>query len=105
MQDHTILGEDIRFRGKLTFDDSVTINGTFKGTVVTGGSLTIGSGAEVEADIETGTLHLNGDLRGNVVATRRTALSSTSKMKGDIRSPELEVEPGAKFTGSCIMDQ
>lgn len=104
MQDHTILGEDIRFRGKLTFDDAVTINGSFRGTVLTGGSLTIGDTAEVEADIETGTLNLNGSLRGNVTATRRASLSSHSRMKGDIRAPELEVEPGAKFTGSCIMD-
>ena len=104
MQDHTVLGEDIRFRGKITFDDSLTINGHFRGTVVTGGNLSIGSGADVEADIEAGSLELNGQLKGNVLASRRCALRGSSRMKGDIRTPELEVQPGARFTGSCIMD-
>lgn len=103
-EQETVLGEDIKFRGKLEFDQRLRVNGHFKGTIQTGGDLSIGSRARVEADVQTGVLNLEGDLTGNVVATRKVSLRKNCQLRGDVRTPDMEMESGSRFTGSCIMD-
>ncbi|MCB1166751.1 MAG: polymer-forming cytoskeletal protein [Leptospiraceae bacterium] len=103
-EQETVLGEDIKFRGKLEFDHQLRVNGQFKGTIHSGGDLSIGSRARVEADIQTGVLVLEGELTGNVVASRKASLRRNCHLRGDLRAPDLEVESGSRFTGSCIMD-
>ncbi|MBU44955.1 MAG: cell division protein [Spirochaetaceae bacterium] len=103
-EQETVLGEDIKFRGKLEFDQRLRVNGQFKGTINSGGDLSIGSRARVEADVQTGVLVLEGELTGNVVATRKVSLRKNCQLRGDVKSPDLEVESGSRFTGSCIMD-
>ncbi len=100
----TILGDDIVFRGKLQFNNRLRINGKFKGQITTGGDLIIGSSAEVEADIEAGSVTLQGRLKGNVVAYRRVELLNQSRLSGDLKTPELQIETGSRFSGSCIME-
>ena len=103
-EQETVLGEDIKFRGKLEFDQRLRVNGQFKGTINSGDDLSIGSRARVEADVQTGVLVLEGELTGNVVATRKVSLRKNCQLRGDVKSPDLEVESGSRFTGSCIMD-
>ena len=100
----TILSEDIKFRGNLKFDHTLRINGSFQGTIQSTGELLIGSQGKVEADIKTATMQLEGNLTGNVIASKLISLKRTAKMHGDLRCEQLEIETGAKFTGSCIMD-
>lgn len=104
MQLATTLSEDIRFRGNLKFDHTLRINGSFQGTIQSTGELIIGADGKVEADIKTESMQLEGDLTGNVIAGKRISLRRTARMHGDLRCQELEIEAGAKFTGSCIMD-
>lgn len=100
----TILGSDIVFRGKLNFKNRLQINGKFKGQISTGGHLIIGSSAEVEADISAETVTIQGKLRGNINASRRIDLLKNANLRGDMKTPDLQVESGARFSGSCIME-
>lgn len=104
MQLTTILSEDINFRGNLRFDSLLIIQGSFQGTIQSTGELIIGVDGKVEADIKTETMQLEGKLTGNVIASKRISLRRSAQMHGDLRCQELEVETGAKFTGSCLMD-
>lgn len=100
----TVLGDDISFRGKLSFKKTLQINGRFKGFISTGGHLIIGSGAKVDADIEAGDVSVHGELHGNVSAQKRIDLAKTARLRGDVRTPDLSIEPGSKFNGNCIMN-
>ncbi len=100
----TILGDDIVFRGKLQFKTSLKINGNFKGTVSSAGHLVIGPGAKVEADVEAGYISIEGTLRGNILAKHRIDIIKNARMQGDMKTPELQIQPGSRFTGNCIMD-
>lgn len=100
----TILGEDIVFRGKLQFNKGLQINGKFKGQISTGGTLIIGQSARVEADIEAGSLQVLGKLEGNIVAQKRVDLLKSGSLRGDIHTPDLNIESGSRFSGNCIMD-
>ena len=100
----TILGEDIKFRGNLSFKKNLQIDGSIKGVIKTGGNLIIGSSGNVEADIETGTLTVHGNLRGNIVATKKIDIMKNSRLVGDIKTPDLQIQSGARFNGSSIME-
>ncbi|PJZ70334.1 cell division protein [Leptospira perolatii] len=99
----TVIGEDIQFRGKLTFNNALKIKGAFKGTIETTGTLIVGETGQVEADIETGVIVVEGDLKGNINAAEKISVRKTGKLVGDVRTPDLEIESGAKFSGNSIM--
>ncbi|HMU84198.1 MAG TPA: polymer-forming cytoskeletal protein [Leptospiraceae bacterium] len=105
MQDiDTVLGDDIQFRGRLQFKRNLKINGAFRGKIQTGGQLIVGSGAKVEADVEASHITVEGELRGNLQASKSLEIKRNAQVSGDIRTPDLHVESGSRFTGSCIMD-
>jgi cytoskeletal protein CcmA (bactofilin family) len=100
----TVLGEDIKFRGKLQFRESLQINGKFQGKIDTEGHLVIGPTAQVIADVEAATVTIQGDLQGNIVARQKIDLMNKARLAGDIRTPDLEIQSGSRFSGNCIMD-
>ncbi|WCL48185.1 bactofilin family protein [Leptospira sp. GIMC2001] len=99
----TVIGEDISFRGSLVYSNTLKINGNFKGTIQSSGTLIIGSSGDVEADLDVGTLVVEGKLKGNVDAKDKIELKKPSELIGDIKSPMLEVENGSRFLGNCSM--
>lgn len=99
-----MLSGDIKFRGKLYFRDSLHVNGRIKGQIETPGHLIIGPEGEIEADIEAGSVLIEGYAKGNIVASERVDLKKTARLVGDIRTPILSAEAGSKFRGSCLMD-
>ena len=103
-QTHTILGPESSFDGKLTFQGSVRIDGKFQGEIYTEDVLVVGEPAEVLAEVNVGTLILNGTIRGNVYAKKGVELQAPARMYGDIETPSLIVQKGVIFEGSCRME-
>jgi cytoskeletal protein CcmA (bactofilin family) len=99
----TILAEDIDFEGVLSFEKPLMIKGRFRGEIRASGDLHVGPDAEVEAQIQAGMLSARGRVVGDITADRRVELFSTARVKGDIVTPELEMEGGCLFNGSCRM--
>jgi len=96
----TILGADASFKGELTFEKGVRIEGNFEGQIRSKGSLTIAEGAKVVAGVEAGSVRLEGECKGNLYASEKLQLMSTAKMEGDIRATRLEIADGAIFIGN-----
>ncbi len=101
----TVLAEDIDFSGVLSFREPLMIKGKFKGEIKASGDLYVGEKADIEAKIEARTISSRGRIRGNITAQARVELSSTAVVDGDIRSPDLVIESGAKYNGNCIMER
>ena len=101
---NALLGRGSEFDGKLSFEGTVRIDGTFAGEITTNDILIIGEGAKVTADITCGSVVINGEVTGNVKATESVELHKPAKMKGDITSPSLMVEKGVQFDGNSKMD-
>lgn len=99
-----LLGRGTRFDGKLTFEGRVRIDGALKGAIFGDGVLVIGEGAEVEADVEVGTLIVRGGtLRGNVAARQLIEIHAEGAVYGDIQAPEIDIAKGCVFEGRCTM--
>ena len=92
-------------QGRLEFSDPVNlrINGKFDGELITKGNLIIGKDALVVANIVGEKITLAGKLTGNIRASKSVALLSTAEISGDIETPFLSIERGAKFNGVCRM--
>ena len=101
---NALLGRGSEFDGKLSFEGTVRIDGTFAGEITTNDILIIGEGAKVTADITCGSVVINGEVTGTVKATDSVELHKPAKVKGDITSPSLMIEKGVQFDGSSKMD-
>ena len=68
------LGPGSQFEGKLVFNEIVRLDGAFRGEVTSHDTLIVGESAEIQADIQVGTLILSGNFKGNVKAKTRVEI-------------------------------
>jgi cytoskeletal protein CcmA (bactofilin family) len=100
----TLLGHGAAFEGKLTFDGTVRIDGRFKGEVFSEGTLVIGEGAVVEATIDIGDVIIQGTVIGNITARRSIEIHAPGRVKGDLHTPQLQIDKGVVFEGRSFME-
>lgn len=99
------LGTGSQFEGKLSFDEMVRLDGCFSGEIRSSDTLVIGDSAEVDGDIQVGTLILSGQFKGNIVATQRVELLEPARVEGVIESPVLKIEEKVLFNGEIKMGE
>lgn len=99
----TTLGKETDFDGTMRFRDSLKIDGTFSGEIVSGGFLYIEQGATITANIRVGSIVVGGTVKGNIEATEKLEMLSTGKVYGNIRTAKLKIADGVVFEGKCEM--
>ena len=97
------LGSQTEFTGKLAFSGVVHLDGSFKGEIISRGTLVVGSDSVVHAQIHSNVLKIAGEVRGDLTATEKIELYPPAKVYGNIRTPSLVVEEGVIFEGTCSM--
>jgi cytoskeletal protein CcmA (bactofilin family) len=91
------------FEGKLSFQDTVRIDGRFRGEISSENTLIVGEGGEIEASIRSNIVVMSGSLEGDIVAGQRVVLHKTARVTGNIETPSLMIEEGAVFNGEVKM--
>lgn len=97
------LGEGTEFKGLLSFEGTVRIDGKFEGEVVSKDILILGESAILNAEISIGTIIVRGKMTGNIVAANKIEIRSKGEVIGNIRTPLLFVEENAVLDGKCEM--
>ncbi|MHC4954686.1 MAG: bactofilin family protein [Planctomycetota bacterium] len=97
----TVIGSDAVFKGELSFDKGVRVDGRVEGKISTKGHLAISQGGKLEADVNAGGIIVEGAVKGNITATDRVELRQTARLQGDIKAAKLIVTEGASFNGHC----
>ena len=91
-------------KGEIKLNGDFRIDGMFIGSINCKGKVVVGSSGVIEGEI----ICQNADFSGEVKATVRVAelltLKESAKFTGDITTNKLAIEPGAKFSGQCVMD-
>lgn len=100
---NALLGKGSEFEGKLTFEGQVRIDGKFTGQIQTKDTLVIGDGAKVVAEINAGTVVINGQVEGNIRATTLIEIHQPARVKGNLEAPALSMDRGVLFDGSVKM--
>jgi cytoskeletal protein CcmA (bactofilin family) len=89
------LDKGTNITGELEFAGTLRIDGNFHGSISTSDILIIGEHAIVQADIHAGEIEIHGQVLGTIEAKRRIEISVTGRVRGEIQTPVLTVNPGA----------
>jgi cytoskeletal protein CcmA (bactofilin family) len=95
----TIIGPDASFKGELTFEKGLRLQGRFEGKINTSGRLHVAKEAKMQADVEAAAIIVEGDVRGNLTAADRIELKASARYEGDLSAAKLVVDEGAVFSG------
>jgi cytoskeletal protein CcmA (bactofilin family) len=100
------VGSGTAITGEATFKSLLRIDGKFSGRIASPtGTLIVGAGGVVDANIEVSIATIQGTVNGDIIATQRIELGRAGKLNGNIQTPSLMIEQGAVFEGSSKMIQ
>jgi cytoskeletal protein CcmA (bactofilin family) len=91
------------FEGKLSFKDTVRIDGRFRGEISSENTLIVGESGEIEAKIRSRTVAVSGSVLGDVSATTKVVVHKTGRIEGNIETESLVIEEGAIINGVIKM--
>jgi cytoskeletal protein CcmA (bactofilin family) len=91
------------FEGKLSFRDTVRIDGRFRGEISSENTLIVGESGEIEATIRSQTISISGSVEGNIHAVKKVVLHKTARVHGDVETASLVMEEGAMLNGAVKM--
>lgn len=98
------LGKSIVFKGDLTGDEDLEIEGRVEGQIkLPNHQLTVGPHGRVTAQVEAKNVIVVGHVAGDVIATERVEVQATGVVDGDIHAPRLLIQEGAVVNGSIEM--
>jgi cytoskeletal protein CcmA (bactofilin family) len=100
----TLIGSKTIFEGVLMSNESISIEGTVKGKVECKGSVVVGQGGKVKANIVAENVLIGGKVNGQITAKNKLEITSSGRVKGDIETSRLVIAEGAAFEGSCRMN-
>jgi cytoskeletal protein CcmA (bactofilin family) len=97
------LGKGTEFKGVITYEGTVRIDGKVEGEIITQGTLIVGETATINAEVSAGVVISGGKITGNIRASQKVHLLSKAILNGSLNTPNLIIEEGVNFTGKCEM--
>ena len=100
-----VIGPSIHIDGDLRGEEDLLIEGEVNGTVqLKNNSLTIGAQGKVRADVYAHSIYVDGLMEGDLFGSERVHIRKSAQVRGNVTSPRVSLEDGAKFKGSIEMD-
>jgi len=99
----TLLAKGVLLKGEIHVEGTVRIDGRLDGEIQTKGQVIIGEDGLVEGKITAGTVVSSGRIKATVTATERVQLLKTAILIGEVHTPVLMMEEGAKIQGVTDM--
>ena len=97
------LGEGTEFKGVISFEGTVRVDGVLEGEVITEDTFIVGAAAHVTANIQAGVVIIMGHVEGKIEAKEKCEIRLGSHVKGEVHTPSIYIEEGAVFEGACYM--
>lgn len=99
----TLLGKGVDFKGIVSFEGTVRVDGRVEGEIHTTGTLIVGEHAIIEGIVSAGVLMNSGKINGTITAVEKVHILNPGVLVGDIRTPIIAIEEGSRFHGMCDM--
>ena len=100
----SILGPTLYFKGDLSAEEDLLIQGRVEGSITHTQRLTVGAQGTVKANIRAQLIVIEGTVDGDLTADKSVVVKETAKVLGNIYSPSVSILEGAAFSGSIDMD-
>ncbi len=99
----SVLGPTLKFRGELSAQEDLIIQGTVEGSITHTQSLTIGTDGGMKGNIRARVIVIDGKVEGDLYATESVNIRATAKVKGNVFAPRVAITDGAFFQGQIEM--
>ncbi len=99
----SVLGPTLRFRGELSAQEDLIIQGSVEGSITHTQSLTVGTDGSMKGDIRARVIVVDGKVDGDLYATESVNIRATAKVKGNVFAPRVGITEGAFFQGQVEM--
>ena len=100
----SVLGPTLFFKGDLSAEEDLLIQGRVEGSITHTQRLTVGAQGTVKANIRAQLIIVEGTVDGDLCADKSVVVKETAKVVGNIYSPSVSILEGASFSGNIDMD-
>jgi len=100
----SVLPPTLRFKGELSAEEDLLIQGTVEGSIKHTQRVTVGKEGTVKASISAQVIKVEGNVEGDLHAERSVFLAETGNLRGNIHAPSVSLVEGSRFNGSVDMD-
>jgi len=100
---NSTIGMNSHFEGRFAVKGAIRIDGKFEGDALIVDKVFIGPKGKVKTNVKASSVVVEGILIGNIQATNRVLLLPTSRILGDIQTPELIIQNGTILKGRCTI--
>ena len=97
------VGNDVEFKGVITYSGTIRIDGSLDGEIHTDGGLLVGPEAVIKAKISAGTVVCHGTVHGDIRAKDKIVLCAPAVVQGSLTTAVLSMEEGVMFNGTLEM--
>ena len=105
LKERAIIGPSISIKGTLAGEEDLMIQGQVEGKIdLKNNNITVGRNGRIKADIYGKIISIEGEVEGNLFGDEKIVLRQSGVVRGNMTSPRVNLEDGAKFKGSIDMD-
>lgn len=102
----SVIGPTLIFRGELSADEDLVIEGTIEGKIAHHKKhLTIGKQGRVKADLHASSVIVEGKVDGDIFSDGVVRLARGANVSGNIHCARIQMEEGAQFNGKIRMEE
>ena len=99
----SVLGPTLKFKGELTANEDLLIQGQIEGSINHTSNLTIGKEGKIKANVKAEQISVEGSVDGDLSGSKAVVVKESADVKGNIYSPVVTLREGSTFNGSIDM--
>jgi len=105
LKEKAVIGPSINIKGELTGEEDLTIQGRVEGRIeLKKNNVTVGKSGTVQANIYGKIISVEGEVEGDLFGEEKIIVRPSGIVRGNMTAPRVNLEDGAKFTGSIDME-
>lgn len=99
----SVLGPTLKFKGELSANEDLLIQGEIEGSINHTSNLTIGQEGKLKANVKADYIAVEGTVEGNLAGTNSVVVKESANINGNIYSPTVTLREGSTFNGQIDM--
>jgi cytoskeletal protein CcmA (bactofilin family) len=99
----SVLGKTLVFKGELSADEDIVLQGRVEGSIRHTQSVTVGIDGVVIGDTHARSIVVEGTVEGDLRGVVSVLIAATATVRGNIAAPRVGIMEGANFNGSVDM--
>lgn len=99
-----MIGKGTSIKGDIRSDGDFRVDGILQGSIQSNGKIVVGVSGSIDGDVTCQNADISGQVKAIIKVKELLSLKATSRLTGEVYTSKLAIEPGAKFSGTCNME-